>query len=208
MSFDKTTAQNICRDDVKNLVRVDDKYGSSWKRRGGVGAFMMLARKWDRIEQILRAPDGSWLDMIDVMVAEATEPPEGNELGLTDQVVDLARYLLLVRVEVERLTQDRRSWDALSESTEDDAGPDHNYVNQDGEEARPRGIPDAQAAAREVIRETVFLRQKLNEVHDAIERWSSVPRADTETLMAELRMLVASQRAQLDELAPHNVWVG
>ena len=36
--------------DVEALVNAEKSYGNSWKKRGGMGAFMMLARKWDRIE--------------------------------------------------------------------------------------------------------------------------------------------------------------
>ena len=36
--------------DAEALSAAEQSYGDSWKRRGGTGAFMMLARKWDRIE--------------------------------------------------------------------------------------------------------------------------------------------------------------
>ena len=36
--------------DISGLVKAERSYGDSWRRRGGIGAFMMLARKWDRIE--------------------------------------------------------------------------------------------------------------------------------------------------------------
>ena len=42
--------RNVANADVKTLEEKGRTYGDSWKRRGGVGAFMMLARKWDRIE--------------------------------------------------------------------------------------------------------------------------------------------------------------
>jgi len=41
---------NLVEDDVRELVEAEKSYGDSWRKRGGVGAFMMLARKWDRIE--------------------------------------------------------------------------------------------------------------------------------------------------------------
>ena len=46
--------QKVCEameSDIETLVEKEDDYGDSWKRRGGIGAFMMLARKWDRIEK-------------------------------------------------------------------------------------------------------------------------------------------------------------
>ena len=42
--------QEIVLEDVESLSYSQESYGDSWKKRGGVGAFMMLARKWDRIE--------------------------------------------------------------------------------------------------------------------------------------------------------------
>ena len=41
---------DIVEQDVEELVEAEKSYGNSWRKRGGVGAFMMLARKWDRIE--------------------------------------------------------------------------------------------------------------------------------------------------------------
>ena len=41
---------NLGNADVTALMKAEKSYGISWKKRGGVGAFMMLARKWDRIE--------------------------------------------------------------------------------------------------------------------------------------------------------------
>jgi len=40
----------IARNDVQELKAAEKSYGVSWRKRGGMGAFMMLARKWDRIE--------------------------------------------------------------------------------------------------------------------------------------------------------------
>ena len=41
----------VARADVTALEKAEESYGDSWKKRGGVGAFMMLARKWDRLEK-------------------------------------------------------------------------------------------------------------------------------------------------------------
>ena len=38
----------IAQKDLDALKRAEESYGNSWRRRGGVGAFMMLARKFDR----------------------------------------------------------------------------------------------------------------------------------------------------------------
>src|ERR1039458_3589413 len=39
--------------DTDTLRQKGIHYGDSWKARGGVGAFMMAARKWDRIANII-----------------------------------------------------------------------------------------------------------------------------------------------------------
>jgi len=40
----------LSEQDVLSLIDSERSYGDSWRNRGGIGAFMMLARKWDRIE--------------------------------------------------------------------------------------------------------------------------------------------------------------
>ncbi len=67
-------------------------YGDSWRQRGGVGAFMMLARKWDRIEN--QAKSHSY-DVFTACYATAEEKE-----GLLDDIADLRAYLLLVEEHV------------------------------------------------------------------------------------------------------------
>ena len=43
--------KKVAYKDVEGLHVAEQSYGDSWKQRGGVGAFMMLARKWDRLEK-------------------------------------------------------------------------------------------------------------------------------------------------------------
>lgn len=71
------------------LVRKEEIYGCSWKKRGGVGAFMMLARKWDRIEKAVQ--EREW----DVFKAVYDDPD-----SLLDDIKDLRNYLTLVEDEV------------------------------------------------------------------------------------------------------------
>jgi hypothetical protein len=80
----------IAVDDVKTLITKDQEYGSSWKKRGGVGAFMMLARKWDRLEKQV-AP------VYDILAAMLSDRRQD---GIADDVADLRRYLMLVEAEV------------------------------------------------------------------------------------------------------------
>ncbi len=77
--------------DVAGLVKAQRSYGTSWRNRGGVGAFMMLARKWDRLEN--QTKKHGW----DIFKAiEADTRPE----GIMDDIRDLRRYLLLVEEHV------------------------------------------------------------------------------------------------------------
>lgn len=82
----------IAENDVEVLVDKGKSYGDSWKKRGGVGAFMMLARKWDRIENIASQYD------YNIFAAGAD-----NAGGVLDDIADLRRYLLLVEDEVDRI---------------------------------------------------------------------------------------------------------
>jgi hypothetical protein len=82
--------------DIDQLVRKDAEYGSSWKRRGGVGAFMMLARKWDRIEPQVKAHG------YDIFAAVTAD---NRAEGLRDDIGDLRRYLMLVETELAALEQ-------------------------------------------------------------------------------------------------------
>lgn len=74
--------------DVKVLEVKGQSYGRSWVKRGGVGAFMMLARKWDRIENITQEYSYNILNAL---------RSEGD--SLLDDIADLRRYLLLVESE-------------------------------------------------------------------------------------------------------------
>lgn len=89
--------------DVDTLLKKDAEYGGSWKRRGGVGAFMMLARKWDRIEQRVQQRDtgaadakfpGTPYDIFEHIAADTRAE------GLLDDIRDLRAYLLLVEAEM------------------------------------------------------------------------------------------------------------
>lgn len=95
---------SVSASDVTALQEAERHYGDSWKRRGGVGAFMMLARKWDRIENRVRlsasGPNGAQIDPWDVLGHIAAD---ARAEGLIDDIRDLRRYLLLVEAEARRL---------------------------------------------------------------------------------------------------------
>ena len=73
--------------DVSKLEQAERSYGDSWRKRGGIGAFMMLARKWDRIENQV-SKDG-----YDIFKTINNDP---SSSGILDDIRDLRRYLLLV----------------------------------------------------------------------------------------------------------------
>lgn len=67
------------------LVEKETHYQGSWQQRGGQGAFFMMARKWDRIENIARAEQFN--------IFEALRKGSGD---VEDDIKDLIGYLLLV----------------------------------------------------------------------------------------------------------------
>ena len=94
---------DIAPQDATVLEAKDRGYGGSWLKRGGVGAFMMLCRKWDRLETAMDREGLDRYDIIDRGVAD------GREEGILDDIGDLRRYLLLVEAEIrERLANSQR----------------------------------------------------------------------------------------------------
>ena len=91
--MDPINLRKLTEEDIERLVMAELSYGDSWKKRGGVGAFMMLARKWDRLEN--KANEYGW------DVFEAIQHDDRPE-GILDDIRDLRRYLLLVEEEMER----------------------------------------------------------------------------------------------------------
>jgi hypothetical protein len=81
----------LANQDVEGLHNSEQSYGDSWKQRGGVGAFMMLARKWDRLEKQVTEYN------YDVFEAALDDM---REEGILDDISDLRRYLFLVEAEV------------------------------------------------------------------------------------------------------------
>ena len=90
--MDPINLRKLTEEDIERLVMAELSYGDSWKKRGGVGAFMMLARKWDRLEKQV------WNYGWDIFKAiQDDDRPE----GVLDDIRDLRRYLLLVEEEME-----------------------------------------------------------------------------------------------------------
>lgn len=91
--------ETLAKSDADSLRRSERNYGDSWKRRGGIGAFMMLARKWDRIENAMKGPTicGDTPDSYDIFNRIRLDT---RAEGLIDDIRDLRRYLLLVEAEM------------------------------------------------------------------------------------------------------------
>ena len=87
MPADFSRIQEVADRDVQKLKHAEKSYGDSWRDRGGIGAFMMLARKWDRIENQSKKND--W----NIFTTVLQDP---SDTGILDDIRDLRRYLLLV----------------------------------------------------------------------------------------------------------------
>jgi hypothetical protein len=93
---------------VSLLHKKEETYGNAWLKRGGIGAFFVSSRKWDRIENILQKHN------YDIFAAFAADKGRKDEETFTDTVDDLIGYLLMWRAEaVERglLVEDKSRTD-------------------------------------------------------------------------------------------------
>ena len=95
-SYTEKTLQQIVMNDVTEVWKKDVSYAQSWKKRGGVGAFMMLARKWDRLETMVERCDTKW-DVFRSIISSGGSIEDGMPLA---EIRDLRRYLLLVEAEM------------------------------------------------------------------------------------------------------------
>lgn len=77
----------VARTDIKMLKEKEKEYGHSWKKRGGVGAFMNLGRKFDRVE------NQSMANGYDIFKTIELDP---RPTGPIDGIRDLRGYLFLI----------------------------------------------------------------------------------------------------------------
>lgn len=77
--------RRIANVDAQELAVKDATYGSSWRKRGGVGAFMMMARKFDRLEQTFQKHGNACIN---------TTFHDGD--SVVNDIRDMRRYGLLV----------------------------------------------------------------------------------------------------------------
>ena len=83
--------QQVVDEDVRILHEKEESYGDSWMKRGGVGAFMVMIRKADRLETVM--PKFGY----DIFKAIESDT---REEGFLDDVQDLRRYLTLIEAEI------------------------------------------------------------------------------------------------------------
>jgi len=109
--------ENIANHDVAVLHLKDMEYGGSWLKRGGVGAFMMLARKWDRLEtameRVMEDKSAEGYPAIDKYDIIKRAVLDGREEGILDDIGDMRRYLLLVEGEIHQQESQRSSTNFL-----------------------------------------------------------------------------------------------
>jgi len=77
----------------------EKKYKASWKKRGGVDSFYMLARKWDRIEARVSQDHFAGNSVQQFNILEHCMADKALD-GILDDIGDLRRYLALVEAEV------------------------------------------------------------------------------------------------------------
>jgi hypothetical protein len=93
---------SIAQSDVATIEEKENAYGSSWKRAGGIGAFMMFARKWDRLKQRVAAPVADGPDAPGAARDNVFEhiAADRRSEGVIDDIRGLRQYLLLVEAEM------------------------------------------------------------------------------------------------------------
>jgi hypothetical protein len=79
--------------DAIQLREKDDTYGTSWKARGGAGAFFVTVRKWDRLVNQMK----KFKTLGELLAVDWATDAEGP----WDDVHDLRGYLLLWLAELE-----------------------------------------------------------------------------------------------------------
>jgi hypothetical protein len=90
----------IAQYDVAELKRKDAEYGGSWKKRGGIGAFLNLVRKWDRLdEQVSRFREDSGKTAGEMNIFDHIACDTRQE-SVLDTLRDLRRYAMLIEAEM------------------------------------------------------------------------------------------------------------
>lgn len=122
MGLDKNLLFIIVKEDAESLIEAERHYGESWCKRGGVDSYMMIARKIDRLEHIVKNTY-NW-NILEACIKD--NRPE----GIIDDIRDLRRYLILVEEKIRR--EHGLYNEPLEKNKLNDEGsePDHKYTNQ------------------------------------------------------------------------------
>jgi hypothetical protein len=83
--------KSIALADVEGLEKADSRYGDSWIKRGGPGAYFVTVRKIDRLEEEVKSTNFD--------IFEAVRKYPGKD-GTLDTIRDLRRYLMLIEAEI------------------------------------------------------------------------------------------------------------
>lgn len=78
---------NVAQEDVNRVIEKDMAYRASWLRRGGTGAYHVMARKMDRLD--------ASAEQFDYDIFKALDNDQRSE-SVLDDIRDLRRYLLLI----------------------------------------------------------------------------------------------------------------
>lgn len=94
---------HVAAKDISTLRAKEETYQGSWKRRGGVGVFMMMARKWDRLESMLgkgrtfgNGKNAGAYDLFGFVEGD----PSGKDGTVIAELRDLRCYLMLAEAEL------------------------------------------------------------------------------------------------------------
>jgi len=125
----------IAQEDIDHINHKEQTYRGSWKKRGGTGAFMMLARKWDRIENIMQD-----FQSYDLFKLAEEQDWSGEDSSILAEIRDLRRYLMLVESQMvlECVEHDKNNYTGLKE-VEKPEEPSLHELNQDFLSREPSG---------------------------------------------------------------------
>lgn len=90
---------------MEGLIAAHLRYGDSWRKKGGLGAYFTIARKLDRYE---RACGLAGYDVFRAI--KETPASDGSLFGkdsLLDDISDLRRYLMLLEEFVTRTQKEQ-----------------------------------------------------------------------------------------------------
>ena len=158
-------------EDVEGLQEAHKSYGASCLKRGGAGIFMMLARKWDRLEKLLEsgiAKTGETFSQWDVFEALKLDP---RAEGVIDDIRDLRRYLMIVEAHARALGIES------AQSKHRDNQPEDGIVGFPGQciLLDDLGDPGSENSAKDFISASLAHSEKVLRYADSSARIKTVP---------------------------------